>query len=545
MARHNDEPATPANIPHFARPLAPYIKSRQEALHIRQVLTSYLRSHLIFADDHPDHPNTHAQSHLSLCVPQDVIVDVKSIPSDLTGLRREYLQALRANVDAKKEYQSVSKRHTFTKPQGGAAGVETRPVDPNFELQGYLQLLRDRRRHAKLQVFEHYTQELKERGTVRPEDFDNIGSRSQQFVPPPDLEGSQNRHTSEDGIEDLLHNLERAVVRASTQLELERRLLEDLKAQNGTRDGSDSGHATPAAKVAALQQTRDELVHWVEEKLVNVGNNEDGLMQELPAEEIEKSAHLLEDQKAQVAEQYAAYVDARKRLLDVASRACQPIGTSTAKPPSQPTVQSKAITEATSSLEPVDVLSFADKHLLPLFKCQRALALQKFYLSGMLAKQKSTTLRILNRLSDESHLLPEYPILARQPRFKHAAAAINARHATNLMESTKPDEIVTLAEAWAFASEAAGTNEQEYVEQTVEEGIETAQDAEQALQEVYGMLNQDLEEVSRDDQDRGQDGNDIWTYEAQSSKSHVRSSRSAKRTRGPWARVDGRVGITD
>jgi hypothetical protein len=545
MARHNDEPAIPTNIPPFARPLAPYIKSRQEALRIRQVLTSYLRSHLIFADDDPDHPNIHAQSHLSLCVPQDAVADVKRIPSELTGLRKEYLQALQANIDARKEYRSVSEGHITTKPQGGAAGVETRPVDPNFELQAYLKLLRDRRRHAKLQVFQHYVQELKERDTVRPEDFDSAGNRGQQFVLPVDLEECQSGHSSEDGIEGLLHNLERAVIRASTQLEQEKRLLEELKAQNVTGDGSGSGHIAPAVKVVALQQARDELVHWVEEKLLSVGNNEDGPMQELSQKEIEKSAHLLEDQKAQVAEQYAAYVDARKRLLDAASRACQPIGTPSAKPPSRPTGQSRAITKETSSLEPVDVLSFVDERLLPLSKCQRALALQKFYLSGMLAKEKSATLRILNRLSDESHLLPEYPILARQPRFKHAAAAINARHATNSTEPIKSDDIVTLAEAWAFASKAAGTSEREYVEQTLEGGIESMQGAEQALQEIYVMMNQNLEEVLRDIQDGKQEGSDIWTYEAQSSKSHVRPSRSDKRTRGPWTKLDGRVGITD
>ncbi|KAE8414998.1 hypothetical protein BDV36DRAFT_230330 [Aspergillus pseudocaelatus] len=532
MAHNNDDSAIPAHIPAFAKPLAPYIKSRQEALRIRQVLTSYLRSQITFADDNPDHPNVHARSHLSLCVPQDAVVDVKRIPPELTGLRKEYLQALQANVNARKEYRLVSERYTSGKPQGQpTGGVDTHSVDPNSELQAYLELLRDRRRHAKLQVFQRYLEELKKRDIIRPEDFDTVGNRSQQFSLPTDLEEDQNGCTSENGIENLMHNLERAVLRARNQLEREKRLLEELKAQHNTEDGSDNNGIDSGAKVTALQQTRDVLVQWVEEKLGSVGNNEDGPVQELSPEEIEKSAQLLEDQKAQIAEQYAAYVDARKRLLDAASRACQPIGTSSVQPASRPTEKQKITPEETPTLEPVDVLYFADEQLLPLSRCQRALALQKFYLTGTLAKEKSTTLRILNRLRDESHLLPEYPMLARQPRFKHAAAAINARHATMPVEPAKPDEVVALAQAWAFASEAAGTSERENVEHNLEEGIKTAQDAEQALQEVYDILDQDLEEALRHKVDQD---------EAESSKSRIRP-----RAKGPWTKLDGQIGVTE
>ena len=122
-------------------------------------------------------------------------------------------------------------------------------------------------------------------------------------------------------------------------------------------------------------------------------------------------------------------------------------------------------------------------------------------------------------------------MLARQPRFKHAAAAISARHATTPVEPAKPDEVVALAQAWAFASEAAGTSERENVEHRLAEGIETAQDAEQALQEVYDILNQDLEEALQHKVDQD---------EAESSK-----SRTRPRAKGPWTRLDGQIGVTE
>ncbi|PLB48080.1 hypothetical protein P170DRAFT_410681 [Aspergillus steynii IBT 23096] len=533
MAHLNGHDPAHLDLPPFAKPLAPYIKSRQEALRIRQALTVHLRSHIVFAEDNPDHPDLHAQSHLSLCAPQDAVVDVKRIPSEFTGLRREYLQALKANIEAKKAYQSISEAS-----QNPPA--ETTPSDPTSDLQAYLRLLRDRRKHAKLQVFQHYLHQLKTRDIPTPEEFESNENRSQHLLAAEELgEGQPNKSEAGDGLEELVHKLERAVIRAKAQLDREKMLLEQLKAEQGMQ-----GEIPPAAKFVALQRTRDELVQWVEEKLVSVGSGDDGPIREPPVEEIEESAVLLEEQKAQIAEQYGAYVEARKRLLDAASRACQPIANATPNPPERAVEPPQSPNEETPSLDPVNVLSFANDILLPLSKSQRALATQKFYLAGLLSKEKTTTLRMLNRLRDESHLLPEYPILARQPRFKNAASALNSRHAAPPSEPTKTDELVALAEAWAFASEAAGTNEREYVEHKVEEGSEAAEDAQQVLREVYGIMKQDLDETLRECQDEEPE-DDIWAQEAQTTRSRGRMTRSEGRPKGPWAGLNGRVGLTD
>jgi hypothetical protein len=536
---HRPEADIPTDIPPFARPLAPYIRTRQEALRIRQALTSYLRSQIDFAEDDSENPNCHSQSHLSLCVPQDAVVNVKRIPAELTGLRKEYLQALQANLAARKEYQSLSEKVASAKARTKVSKNESPAIDHSLELQTYLRLLRDRRQHAKLQVFQHYLQELKERDSNISE---RIGDRASQGLQPVSLEESEEEckpteRDADGGIDGLVHKLERAVVRAKAQLDRERDLLEGLK----SRLASDSKDVPPAVKVVALQRTRDELVQWVEEKLVSVGNADEAPVQGLSAEDIEESTQLIEDQKAQIAAQYVAYVEARKRLLDVASRACQPVTMAPTKPSRQSVDLGKLAIGDRSSLEPLEVLCFASEILLPLSKTQRALALQKNYLSGLLTKEKSTTLRVLNRLSDESHLLPEYPLLTHQPRFKH----INSRRATSVTGLPKLDEVVTLAESWAFASEAAATNEHQYIEEKLAEGQETATDAEHVLQEVYNMLNQDLEETLRDAQSSEEDSNDIWTSEARSTWSRTRATRSQKQPRGPWAKLNGQLGIAE
>ncbi|EAW13881.1 uncharacterized protein ACLA_069090 [Aspergillus clavatus NRRL 1] len=539
MAHRPEAAATPIDIPPFARPLAPYIRTRQEALRIRQALTSYLRSHIELADNESEEYQVYNQSHLSLCVPQEAVVNVKRVPSEVTGLRREYLQALHANVVARKEYESLSEKLSSAKDLKSATRIEAPPLDPNAELQAYLRLLRDRRRHAKLQVFQHYLQELKERDSSITGCIDDRLSGGQQALPSEEFDNGsqQNGRGADDGIEGLVHKLERAVIRAKAQLDREKMLLEEMQAQHT----SHSDDVPSSVKVMALQRTRDELVQWVEEKLVSVGSTDDGPLQEISPEEIAESTHMIEEQKVQIAAQYAAYVEARKRLLDTAARACQPVTMAPTKSSKRSIDLGKIAIEEKSTLKPLEVLSFTSELLLPLSKTQRALALQKNYLSGMLAKERSTTLRMLNRLSDESHLLPEYPLLAHQPRFKH----INLRHATGAADVTKSDEVVALAEAWAFASEAAGTNEQQSVEEKLAEGQETAAEAEQVLQEVYSMLNQDLEATLRDAQRPGDDATDIWATEARSTRSRARQIRTEKPLSGPWTKLNGKLEADD
>ncbi|GKZ29232.1 hypothetical protein AbraIFM66950_003845 [Aspergillus brasiliensis] len=534
--------ATPTHIPSIAKPLAPYIKSRQDALLIRQALTLYLRSHIEFAENNSEQPGCHSQSHLSFSVPHDAVVDVKRVPSELTGLRKQYLEALQSNVAARRKYQSVVEEATSVKHERGNTRAETLPVDSSSELQEYLRLLRDRRRHAKLQVFQHYVKELEQRDTPKPADLEGNGAHYQQLAPPPQFEVTRHGFTAGLTVEELMHNLEKAVIRAKAQLEREKGLLEELQAQVAAEGPRDIPHAV---KGMALQRTRNELVHWVEEKLVSAGNNENrGAPQDFRPEDIDDSVRLLAEKKAQITQQYAAYADARKRVLDAASRACQPVTLPAGKSSSRSvgSIQGKNITSGgTRSLDALGVLTFASDVLQPLARSQRALALQKFYLSGMLAKEKATTLRILSRLRDESHLLPAYPIVARQSRFKHGTAGLASHQATNT-EPAKQDQLVGLAEAWAFASDAAGMTEQGYVGHRLEEGMETAQDAQQVLEDVYSILNQNLEDTVRGQQGESGEGS-IWASEARLTRSRAKMQQSQQPAKGPWSGLHGQVAV--
>lgn len=539
MAESNEPPS---HIPPLLEPLAPYVKSRQEALRIRQALTCYLRSLIIFDDAEP----SNSTSHLALCAPTDAVVDVKHIPADLTGLRKQYLQALQANVAARKRFRAVSEEIGSLRLQRAPKPRSEfdEPQDPGADLRDYLLLLRDQRRYTKLQVFQHYLEELQAKempGLVDTEAKDD--SSPDALLPEGVDDGESGGKRSETDLEGLMHNLEKAVVRARGQLDREKQLFEKVKAQHDSREETAPGQVAPAVKVQALQRTRDELVQWVEERLVGEGDPDESLVQEPSPEELEEAQQHVEQQKAQIAEQYAAYIQSRRELLDATSRACQPV-TVTPKPPPRST-PNEPTAEAAAPPNPVDALSYAMENLLPLSKSQKALALQKSYVSGLLAKEKSSTLRALNRLSDESHLLPEYPILARQPRFKHAVSALNSRHSSRSPEQAQPDEVKSLAEAWTFASEAAATTERDYAQQKLVLGAEVARDARKTLEDVYDTLNQDLDGVLQEGAASEPDTSDIWASEARSTRGMGKSAapRIEKRPKGPWSGLNGRVGV--
>jgi hypothetical protein len=545
MSRNGDKSAA-TNIPPFAKPLAPYFKSRQEALRIRQALTLYLRSHIVYANDDSTKLYSHDSSHLSLCVPNDAAIGVKRIPPELTGVRKEYLKALQENLAARKEYDEIANEVT-SRPRvndvsetkaTSREGLENNGTVP--VLQDYVSLLRERRRYEKLRVFDHYLRKLSEHGAARA-DIDIIQTGDQNHSARNSLDGilgqrGPMRENTGENVKELISELERMVIRAKKNLEREVGILEELKAQRLSSHATDND-ISPARRIAALQRTRDELVQWVEEKLAASHGDDDGQIQESSLAEIDNSSRLAEERKAEIKEQYTAYVKARKSLLEALSLTSQlsvkDTGADVASP-SRPTskVKQKVLS---SNLDSIDSFAYANEILHPLSKVQKSLALQRSYLSGILAKEQSTMRQALDRLSHESHLLPEYPILARQARFQHITSSAGSR--PDRTEATKAEEIVDQAQAWAFASEAARSNESDYVEQKIDSGRETAEKASDTLQQIYELLNQDYKEIMQDGKEEEQNNGDLWAAE-------VRSSRfRGRQPKGPWSGLNGRVGV--
>jgi hypothetical protein len=496
-----------------AKPLVPYLRPRQDALRLRQALTLYLHSHTVSEDN-----DAAAVSHLALTLPNananaNAPVAVKRIPAEVTGVRREYLQALQENAAAKREYNDLVDRLT---PAARSADASINPENTSSELNDYLALLRERRRYEKLQLFDVHLRELAADNT--PEDQQPTSSaHALDGI----LTGNKYGPTDGENVQALVSKLERAVLKAKAKLAKEQSLLRQLK------DRQKSHAADSRNKMMALGRTRDTLVQWVEEKLAITTTADDtNHEQRYTDTNTAETAQLIAERKMQIREQYAAYVDARRALLDAVSLLSQP---TSALPDSQPKKPRPSSNE--SSLQDwssIDVFRTVSEQILPAAKYQKSLALQRSYLAGMLTKEKTNIKHAFDRLSQESHLLPEYPILARQAKFKHitpsTTSGIVGRRQLN------HDAVIEHAQAWAFAADAARSSEDDYVEQRIEHGAEMADTASETLQQVYHLLHQERTSHHEAGDVRKEDDNDIWTAEVQRK---ARAKRS--QARGPWA----------
>jgi hypothetical protein len=520
--------------------------SPEETVKIKRLLTLYLASLITFPDKLP--------SHFQLCNPETAL-EVKNIPREVIGLRRQYLKEVQANIKARHDYQDLlAQRAGLDETGEDVANVG----DGAARLETHLKLLQLRKRREEVRITRHYLEKLKETNPAKdgglqfrqcPIDED-ITTASLQT--PLEIDDGS---TSRDSTEALMKKLERAVVRAKYQLEREERLLAEVKARH-PKDSSADRDNDPGPRLNALAATRDELVRFLEEKMSSDSLDYDNS----PHSTVENDAEPALDQEQvqeEIQAEYEKYLTARKRLLDVASTALSAPG----EPGSHDTISAKgaevidnrAGAPLPMTTQPVlSALPFISEQLLPLLGNQKANALQRSYLSKVLNTERGKALDSLELLADESHLLPAYPIMARQARFKNVVSALGgpkkSDHArVDTEENT--DEMIKRAEAWTFAAEEASKAGDGFVMDKVNYGNERLDGAEGSLALLDKLLGKDLQKLAA--ASYGGDETDIWLEAAGAGASagtenaQNRRARPIQQESGPWAGLNGTVGLAD
>lgn len=548
MSSHNGD----LHEPSFATPLTPYLKSRQETLRIRQALTLYLQSFFVYSDagDVASGGSGRQCSHLELCLPSDHIIGVKRVPSEIKGLRRDYLETLRRNLAAKQEYSELVTASSSGRSEKNTSPPATRSSSStsNVVLDDYLALLRAKQQYEKLQVYSHYLDQITEASELSTDpdhpSLNDANSRWQNRVD--DLRRQAYSQASETSsqAENLIFKLEQAVIRAQKNLDREKRLLQELKSTPESSAPPQVRNIPQAVRLTALRKVRDELVQWVEEKLAL--SNDDNA-ESVPCDRDATGQSLLqaEELKRQIMDEYAGYVQARAALLGAisvvtATNANQPLD---AVPTSTVASQKSGNPTPTLNSHPMASLAYVEGILLPLSRSRRSLALQKTHLSNLLNKERQSTQQMLGRLHDESHLLPEYPILSHHERFKHVTRKSVSRALPS--DENNNDPVMKHAQAWAFASTAAQSQELEHVERKITTGKEFAHDAHETLKYLYDTLNKDIDqsnEAEALEEDEGTGESDIWTAESKST-GRRRAAKRKESTTGPWAKVNGKIGL--
>jgi hypothetical protein len=515
--------------------------SPEETVKIRRLLTLYLASLITFPDERP--------SHFQLCNPETAL-EVKSIPREVIGLRRQYLKEVQANIKARNDYQDLLTQRAGPDETGEHVADAG---DGVARLETHLRLLQLRKRREEVRIARHYLEKLKETNPAkdgglhfRQHPIDEDATMASLQAPLEIGDGS----TGRDSTEDLMKKLERAVITAKYQLEREERLLAEVKARHpkGSSTNQDNG---PRPRLNALAATRDELVRFLEEKM-----SSDSLEYDNSAHSaVENGAEPAPDREQvqeEIQAEYEKYLTARERLLEVASTALSAPGGLE----SHNTISGKdnevdnrvGVPLPVITQPALSVLPFISEQLLPLLRNQKAHALQRSYTSKVLNTERRKALDSLELLADESHLLPAYPIMARQARFKNVVSALGGPkkpdHAmVDAGEDT--DEMIKRVEAWAFAAEEASKAGDGFVMDKVNHGTERLDGVEGSLALLDKLLGKDPQRLAA--AGHGSDEADIWLETAGTGTENAqnRRARPIQQESGPWAGLNGAVGLAD
>ncbi len=513
-------------LPQVAEALKPFIKTRQEVLHIRRVLSLYFASHI------EGLPNGDL-SPISLATPGSQ-VRVKRIPPELTGVRRDYLLALQAHIKAKEKYALLTKQIENLSILDSQDDLLKSDHDTSAAVSTYLDLFEVRQKHEKLRILQDYVDKLAKKNAAQPE-YLTLESINDEVGPAPEPTFTPETNNSGSAFHDaniqaLTTRLEKALLRANCGLQRERTLLAEAKEKyQNTATSEPSSHV----RIHALTRTRDELVSWLEEQLAKVNEVEDKAEAKAPSSPADKTVGI-EQQEVAIDQLYKDYLDIRKSLIVLASkpRTCQSLeklgmneGEERNTPePTQPT-QPTTLPEASS------LLPYLTEHLIPAADAQTALFHEQTHISRAASDQTKATDRMLQKLADESHLLANHPIPATQPRSQNTITEPKLLSSSFgvVSGSNGGADILEKARAWAFAANAARTAQNEAIGRKLRGGEEHAAAAKSTLGEMENLLGGDVE---------GEEGGeeDIW-IEGKGRK------ESRRRGKGVWTGVDGSIGI--
>ncbi|KAI9758812.1 MAG: carbamoyl-phosphate synthase (glutamine-hydrolyzing) cpa2 [Chaenotheca gracillima] len=526
--------------------LTPFIKSRKEASDIRRCLRIYVESQV----------EVYNGGSSTLSIPGTRRL-AGGIPEEVTGLRKKYLKALRTHDSAQEEYQRLCREST-SNSELHASGEDACDSTPHA-LQAYLDLQSQQRKHGKLQILHDYLERISRKAPASSTYLD--GDQIFQDITPPmepseetllaPVDDGSERLASVDG---LIGRLERAVLSSQHALERERRFLAKSEARRvASQSHLETSEVGPSkSELEALNRTRDELIQWVETELEGGSAAADVERQGSRAHsESVPVEHLLRE----VRTRYQKYLEARE------SAACALNSFNGFIQDPASTYRPAGGIEGSTTPRAEGVLShqisiYLSRQLIPLSQIQKGLVLQKAHLSDCLSSTDSSLKNRLDRLAGESHLLPAYPLLVGQPRFKNAAAVLASRAADragfleNVSKQRNGEDNIQKARAWAFAATAADSTTGTHLEIKLDHGKEWTERASDIVDELRAILAGQSDDHGVVGSDNTEE--DVWAVSAppnlESNNGHpnrklARHQRSQIEGLGPWKGFDGQIGV--
>ncbi|KUI66810.1 hypothetical protein VM1G_01667 [Cytospora mali] len=502
--------------------LEPYIRPREETEHIRRVLALHLRS---------SHENGSPNGLLALAEPDCTIKST----SDVRGLQREYLKALHANVEAQKEYQTVSQKHQQTKKQDEVARPNS--LNDGDRLEEHVTSIKLKRKQERLQTVEKYLEILNQKPAASPEflqpkEIFKDATRLPE-VPKTVVSGfAVDKGSTKTDLKALVDRLEKAVLRAKLLLKKEEQLLEEVK----SRSTASPEKVSDGAKLAALSTTRNELISWMEMELGKASEGDDPQPDEgdVGGRGCKIDKEHMDEQLAQIKEKYTSYVAARKELVQLVGQTPQP----TIKPLQGSNDIARPETETPTPSS--HLITPYIENLLSLAQEQKASIAQKSHLNNFLSKQTEETVRALDHLVEESQLLPAHPVPGASRRGHGFGGEQSGKGSHGIANRVKP---------WVSAADLAKLATLEDVAEKIEGGQVALEGSTKYLAEIDQLLGRDANQgdVSADE-DTTVD--DIWLAGPQTPRkgstagTRARSKSNAiKEKKNIWSTLEGSLGL--
>ncbi|KAJ4150760.1 hypothetical protein LMH87_011495 [Akanthomyces muscarius] len=491
--------------------LNPYIKSREQVNYIRRILAAHLGE---CAQGGP------LKSALALANGRDAEGTVNTDSTPANSVYREYLDVLKENIAARKNFEAARQYDIpELRTEGTAASASA-----SLGLNERLALLKLHQKRDGLYAVQETLDTLLEQPAADAEflDADRVLQGTPALPPVPrDVITTMAIEQSSLPLDiaGQVNQLERLVLRAKLLLRQEEQLLHEAR----QRVRRASQPPSQSAKLTALGATRDELINWIETELGKASPEiqrpeDDGISSERGPGKADPAA--IQAQLGAIKEKYTLYVSARKVLLEMA--ACD------SKPP-QPLAANMKSTKRASlaapSRPPMDHL--VAPYLASLVDASanhKAAVAYRTQISSLLNKTAQINNRQVSKLAEESHLLSTFP-----PR------GASGRPGTN---SASQASIATQVMPWVEASDAAKMATLESVAETVENGQIALEGLMSTLEGIGKITGKDILSSEVDE--------DTWLgADTPRARRHTRKGSRAisQSSTDPWSKVRGNLGL--
>ncbi|KAH7137214.1 hypothetical protein B0J13DRAFT_559211 [Dactylonectria estremocensis] len=504
----------------FQSTLEPFIKPREQVNYIRRVLALHLGS--------CSHGGPLKQPVSLVNSSHDVAVG-----KELKGVQREYIEALRANVAARRQYADVAQAN----PPRPSSPKETQPSSLDF-VEDRIALLKLQGKRERLCAVQKYLDLLiqKPAGSVEfldPEDmFHSAGELpnvprevvnslvAQQTTTKPDLKGQ-------------VAQLEKTVLRAKLLLRREEQLLRDARSgAHGIPDVISNG-----ARLDALNATRNELITWIETELGKASGEEvdgglDGVSKN--QDKLAADSAAITSQLKDIKEKYARYLAARRSLLSTMTErpgASRPPGLKAPDTTKQRNIEAEP-TPSNYLLTPYI------ETLLSLSRNQRSTITQKSYINTTLNNEVKEACQVFSHLAEESQLLPLHPTSESSRRRSGLGEILTSTDRAGFAGRVQP---------WVLAADSAKIATLEIVAEKVEGGQVALENSMKAIREINILLGQsEVDEPETAKEEPTED--DIWldtgAKNTTGTRKHTGKAKGAEK--GPkdaWSILHGNLGL--